>query len=56
MLQNSLFKPVFLILYLITVHINNDKVCNVHWDNRQGIYDDNNKIHGTMRENQYLIY
>lgn len=48
---------MFLILYLVMIHIEKNNVCNAHWDNLQGIYDDNNKIQRHMGEkkNQHLI-
>ena len=45
---------MFLILHLIMVHVENNNVCNAHWDNLQGIYDGNNKKQRCLGEKSTL--
>ena len=36
------------------VHVENNNVCNAHWDNLQGIYDGNNKKQRCLGEKSTL--
>ena len=36
------------------VYVENNNVCNAHWDNLQGFYDGNNKIQRCLGEKPVL--